>query len=240
MIPNSLRRPHGRSRSSTAWTRRCGSSTRRSSTWTPPGRSTSSSQGLFPRMRAIIDAYHSGTHFGIHADSDGLITAGDASTQLTWMDAKCDGIVFTPRCGKAVEVNALWHNALRRMQKFCEEQKSVGSRPVCGAGRAGRPTASASCSGIEQQGYLNDTIRPDGILGRQSPPEPDLRRVAAVRTAADPAAARSVVERRGAASCSRPTDSAPSAGTTRRTRAATTARPASGMRPTIRAPSGPS
>ena len=73
-------------------------------------------QGLLPALRAIIDAYHSGTHFGIHADSDGLIAAGDASTQLTWMDAKCDDVVFTPRHGKAVEVNALWHNALRRMR----------------------------------------------------------------------------------------------------------------------------
>ena len=53
--------------------------------------------------------------------------AGDAGTQLTWMDAMCDGIAFTPRYGKAVEINALWHNALRRMQGFCERQALPGA-----------------------------------------------------------------------------------------------------------------
>lgn len=116
---------------------------------------------LFPALQAIIDAYHTGTHFGIHADSDGLIAAGDASTQLTWMDAKCDGVVFTPRCGKAVEVNALWHNALRRMQKFCEEQKSVeAGRYAVLAEQVGRSFLKLFWN--DQQGYLNDTIRPDG------------------------------------------------------------------------------
>src|SRR4030042_509496 len=74
------------------------------------------SRELLGAVRSIIDAYRAGTRFGIHADSDGLIAAGDKDTQLTWMDAKCDGIAFTPRYGKAVEINALWHNALRRMQ----------------------------------------------------------------------------------------------------------------------------
>jgi predicted glycogen debranching enzyme len=62
---------------------------------------------------AIIDAYRDGTDFGIRMDpSDSLITAGDETTQLTWMDAKRDGVVFTPRHGKAVEINALWHHGL--------------------------------------------------------------------------------------------------------------------------------
>jgi len=61
-------------------------------------------QKLAPTIRWIIDSYRKGTRFGIHADEDGLITAGDEQTQLTWMDAKCDGIAFTPRYGKAVEV----------------------------------------------------------------------------------------------------------------------------------------
>ncbi|MCA9290346.1 MAG: glycogen debranching enzyme family protein [Phycisphaerales bacterium] len=68
---------------------------------------------LIDACRAIVAAYRAGTSFGIHADTDGLIVAGDASTQLTWMDAKRDGIVFTPRHGKAVEINALWHHGLR-------------------------------------------------------------------------------------------------------------------------------
>ncbi len=71
---------------------------------------------LRPACQGIIDGYRRGTRYNIHMDeSDGLIIQGDATTQLTWMDAKCGGVVFTPRQGKAVEINALWHHALRLM-----------------------------------------------------------------------------------------------------------------------------
>ena len=52
---------------------------------------------LLPAIEGIINAYQKGTRFDIHADSDGLISAGSEQTQLTWMDAKYDGITFTPR-----------------------------------------------------------------------------------------------------------------------------------------------
>ena len=68
---------------------------------------------LLPACRAIFAGYRDGTRFNIRMDADGLIIAGDAGTQLTWMDAKCDGVCFTPRHGKPVEINALWYNALR-------------------------------------------------------------------------------------------------------------------------------
>lgn len=62
---------------------------------------------------SIIRAYRQGTDHGIAMDpSDGLIAAGDPGSQLTWMDAKRDGVVFTPRHGKPVEINALWYNGL--------------------------------------------------------------------------------------------------------------------------------
>ncbi|MFN0131998.1 MAG: amylo-alpha-1,6-glucosidase [Phycisphaerales bacterium] len=68
---------------------------------------------LAPACIDVIDAYAKGTDHGIGMDPlDALIAAGDESSQLTWMDAKRDGIVFTPRHGKAVEINALWHHAL--------------------------------------------------------------------------------------------------------------------------------
>ncbi len=68
---------------------------------------------LQPACRAIIDGYRRGARFGIRMDKrDALITQGDATTQLTWMDAKCGDIAYTPRQGKAVEINALWHHAL--------------------------------------------------------------------------------------------------------------------------------
>jgi predicted glycogen debranching enzyme len=68
---------------------------------------------LLPACRAIIDGYARGTRWNIKVDArDGLVSQGDENTQLTWMDAKCDGVAFTPRQGKAVEINALWYNAL--------------------------------------------------------------------------------------------------------------------------------
>ncbi|HEX8911262.1 MAG TPA: amylo-alpha-1,6-glucosidase [Humisphaera sp.] len=67
---------------------------------------------LKPACRKIIDGYRDGTRYNIHADADGLIVQGDATTQLTWMDAKCGSTAFTPRQGKAVEINALWYHAL--------------------------------------------------------------------------------------------------------------------------------
>jgi predicted glycogen debranching enzyme len=66
-----------------------------------------------PACRQIIEGYRNGTRYHIGMDpADGLITQGDANTQLTWMDAKCEGIAFTPRQGKAVEINALWYHSL--------------------------------------------------------------------------------------------------------------------------------
>jgi predicted glycogen debranching enzyme len=68
---------------------------------------------LLPACRAIVKGYREGTRFHIKMDpSDGLISQGDAKTQLTWMDAKCGDVAFTPRQGKPVEINALWYNAL--------------------------------------------------------------------------------------------------------------------------------
>jgi glycogen debranching enzyme len=70
---------------------------------------------LRPACRAIIDGYQRGTRYGIRMEEDGLITQGDANTQLTWMDARCGDVSFTPREGKPVEINALWYHALTLM-----------------------------------------------------------------------------------------------------------------------------
>ena len=66
---------------------------------------------LMPATGDILSAYRTGAPFGIRADADGLLTGGSHDTQLTWMDAKLGNEVITPRHGKAVEVNALWHSA---------------------------------------------------------------------------------------------------------------------------------
>jgi predicted glycogen debranching enzyme len=68
---------------------------------------------LLPVLRDIIDHHVRGTRFGIGVDpSDGLLCQGAAGYQLTWMDAKVGDDVITPRRGKAVEINALFYNAL--------------------------------------------------------------------------------------------------------------------------------
>jgi predicted glycogen debranching enzyme len=116
---------------------------------------------LLETIRWIIDSYQKGTRFGIHADLDGLITAGDANTQLTWMDAKYDGVAFTPRWGKAVEVNALWHNALSRMRRFHAE-KNPRDAERYGAIERHVAESFARVFWNSEQGYLNDTVMPDG------------------------------------------------------------------------------
>jgi predicted glycogen debranching enzyme len=68
---------------------------------------------LLPVIREIVDRHIAGTRFGIGMDpADGLMRAGEPGTALTWMDARIGDHSFTPRVGKPVEINALWHNAL--------------------------------------------------------------------------------------------------------------------------------
>jgi predicted glycogen debranching enzyme len=72
---------------------------------------------LLPKLIEIVEHHLRGTHFGIGVDpKDGLLRQGAPGYQLTWMDAKVDDWVVTPRRGKAVEINALWYNALRLME----------------------------------------------------------------------------------------------------------------------------
>jgi predicted glycogen debranching enzyme len=77
---------------------------------------------LFPVLQTIIDCHRRGTRYQIHVDpSDGLLYAGEAGVQLTWMDVKIGNWVVTPRTGKAVELNALWYNALCSMAAFAHQ-----------------------------------------------------------------------------------------------------------------------
>ncbi len=75
---------------------------------------------LYEKLVGIIDHHVAGTRYNIHVDSDGLLYAGEPGTQLTWMDAKIGDWVVTPRIGKPVEIQALWHNALCIMESLAE------------------------------------------------------------------------------------------------------------------------
>jgi len=74
---------------------------------------------LFPVLAEMIDAHVKGTRYNIKVDpADGLLFGGATGVQLTWMDARVGDWVVTPRAGKAIEVNALWINALETMAEF--------------------------------------------------------------------------------------------------------------------------
>lgn len=79
---------------------------------------------LFLKILDIIISYKNGTLFDIKMQQDGLISAGNEHTQLTWMDAKVGDYIPTPRYGKPVEINALWYNALKITEKLYEKLKN--------------------------------------------------------------------------------------------------------------------
>jgi predicted glycogen debranching enzyme len=89
-------------------------------------------QLLLPKLVDIIDHHLQGTRFGIAMDpADALLRQGQQGYQLTWMDAKVDDWVVTPRRGKAVEINALWYNALRLLERWLrEEHQELRSRQL--------------------------------------------------------------------------------------------------------------
>src|SRR5262249_58900357 len=79
---------------------------------------------LLPKLRDIVEHHLRGTRFGIGVDpADGLLRQGAEGYQLTWMDAKVGDWVVTPRRGNAVEVNALWYNALKLLEGWVRKEQ---------------------------------------------------------------------------------------------------------------------
>ena len=81
---------------------------------------------MYGKLESIIINYKEGIDLddnNIYMDTDGLIVSGTENTQNTWMDAKYAGIAVTPRNGKAVEINALWYNALKIMAELSTDNK---------------------------------------------------------------------------------------------------------------------
>jgi predicted glycogen debranching enzyme len=122
---------------------------------------------LYPTLKTIVDWHVRGTQFGIHVDPrDGLLAQGADGYQLTWMDAKVDDWVVTPRRGKAVEINALWYNALMLMESWARERKD----PVASEYRERAEQAQRSFNQrfwYAQGGYLYDVV--DTERGRDDP-----------------------------------------------------------------------
>jgi predicted glycogen debranching enzyme len=83
---------------------------------------------IYPKLVEAVECHLRGTRYGIQAGDDGLLNAGEPGVQLTWMDAKIDDWVVTPRHGKPVEIQALWYNALCVLEslarKFGDPQRA--------------------------------------------------------------------------------------------------------------------
>jgi predicted glycogen debranching enzyme len=126
---------------------------------------------LLPTLTGIFEAHMRGTHFGIHVDPrDGLLAQGAEGYQLTWMDAKVDGWVVTPRRGKAVEINALFYNALRLLARWVtEEDGEAAARPIADAAARVQDSFNRRFW-YEGGGYLFDVID-----GPETDADPALR-----------------------------------------------------------------
>jgi predicted glycogen debranching enzyme len=123
---------------------------------------------LLPKLRNIADAHIAGTRFGIHVDAnDGLLVQGQEGYQLTWMDAKVGDWVVTPRRGKAVEINALWYNALCLLSRWIElEEGAYAAKPYREHSERTRKSFNRRFWN-PQTGYLFDVV--DGESGGGKP-----------------------------------------------------------------------
>ncbi|WP_207460322.1 amylo-alpha-1,6-glucosidase [Azospirillum sp. SYSU D00513] len=119
---------------------------------------------LLPKLADIVERHRAGTRFGIGMDpADGLLRQGQEGYQLTWMDAKVDDWVVTPRRGKAVEINALWYNALCLLAGWtAEEQGEDAARPYREMAARARASFNARFW-CEAAGHLHDVL--DGEEG---------------------------------------------------------------------------
>jgi predicted glycogen debranching enzyme len=135
---------------------------------------------LFPTLEDILGWYRQGTRYGIGEDpADGLIRAGQAGVQLTWMDAKVGDWVVTPRTGKAVEINALWHNALcamgalaRRLGRPATSWDQLAARVRTSFGRFWNEPAGCCYDVIDGPEGDDPSLRPNQILAVSLPASP--------------------------------------------------------------------
>lgn len=114
---------------------------------------------LLPRLTDVVGHHLRGTRFGIGVDpADGLLHQGAEGYQLTWMDAKVGDWVVTPRRGKAVEINALWYNALCLMARWlAEEGEPARSAEMANHARRARGAFNERFW-YEKGGYLLDVV----------------------------------------------------------------------------------
>jgi len=117
-------------------------------------------QRLWKNLQVVVEGHQKGTAFGIRLDSDGLLAHGP---RLTWMDAEVDGEGVTPRAGKAVEIQALWYNALKTMQLLAKkfDEVRLAERYAAMALEAQESFNAKFWNG--ENGYLFDVVVDSGV-----------------------------------------------------------------------------
>jgi predicted glycogen debranching enzyme len=118
---------------------------------------------ILPKLQEIVRLHLEGTRFGIKADPrDGLLSQGAEGYQLTWMDAKVGDWVVTPRRGKAVEINALWYNALSLLTQWLRDARHPEADEIAGHAELTRQSFNRRFWN-ESRGCLYDVV--DGENG---------------------------------------------------------------------------
>ena len=144
-------------------------------------------QELFPRLEEIISWHFKGTRYRIKVDpADGLLSGGEPGVQLTWMDAKVDDWVVTPRIGKPVEINALWYNALCTMEWICQilgkppqQYRDAAGKLALGFGRFWNPELGYCYDTLDGPAGNDPSLRPNQLLAvslKYSPLNPEQQR----------------------------------------------------------------
>lgn len=117
---------------------------------------------ILPVLKDIIEWHQKGTRYNIHETEDGLLYSGEEGVQLTWMDAKVGEWVVTPRTGKAVEIQALWYNALRIHEELLSLNKEKMEAAIIAKKAATVKTNFLQHFWNTEDNYLYDVIDRDG------------------------------------------------------------------------------
>ena len=119
-------------------------------------------RAVYPVLSDMIGWHQRGTRYGIGVDAaDGLLKAGVAGVQVTWMDAKVGDWVVTPRRGKAVEINALWYNALRLLAEWSRDENAERAEHLTRLAEKVRASFNQRFW-FDEGGYLYDVVDSEG------------------------------------------------------------------------------
>ena len=133
---------------------------------------------LYDVLTDIIAWHVRGTRYQIRVDEDGLLAVGPADRPLTWMDVKIGDWIVTPRFGKPVEVQALWYNAVRLMERLAKrhgdaarslEYAALASRARRSFNRLFWNAEAACLHDVVDDVACDDSIRPNQILAVSMP-----------------------------------------------------------------------